>query len=166
MWLSKELPSIEINMGVEVILPSRLYCWLESKNKDFSESHCLCKLVGCKSLSKTHFTVPKEFRCLNALIFGFFKVIDGFSNGSFLLRTHLECFGTYSSGCLSVPDCDDSIIKLFKSTLVPFPAHADAMKAVFKHMMYILITEDGAIGSHSRSYKVNIKSLIARLFNT
>lgn len=57
-----ELPSLEVHMTHEVIMPGSLDSGLEGEYEHALCIHVFCELVSCKRLAEAHLCVPEEPR--------------------------------------------------------------------------------------------------------
>ena len=60
-----ELPAVEIDMRIEILLPGRFHRRLECENEYSLKAHLFRKLVCRESLPEAHFCVPEKLRRLS-----------------------------------------------------------------------------------------------------
>ena len=86
-----ELPSLEVDVRGEVLLPCRLHRRLEGQHQNTPEPHVLGELVGGEGLPKAHLGVPQELgRARAALALDGAEVHLGFFHRRRLLGSHPE----------------------------------------------------------------------------
>ncbi len=155
--LLAELPTSEVLVGQQVLLPGGLDGRLECEDKDFRPAHPECKLVSGECLAEAHLGVPEEVRgqSLVGRVFPERTEIECcFLNGPFLFRTHLEVLGPVNNPVIPRHGGCDGLLDRSHITDAPFPFWIRNMP-VPEYVADKVVIEPGPVLAHGRALQDN-----------
>lgn len=169
LWPADELPSLEVDVRGEVLLPRRLHRRLEGQHQNTSEPHVLGELVGGEGLPEAHLGVPQElWRSCAALALDGAEVLLGLLHRRRLLRPHPEVARAPLDVRRSVAHGDVRGFHVVDGAAEPLRLLAvtvlQAVEAVCLEVrVNVMVHERGAISAHRRLDEHDLIGLLAGL---
>ena len=143
-----ELPALEVDMALQVLLPGGLDGGLEGEDEHAPHAHALGELVGGERLAEAHLGVPQELGLVVAAgLEAALEVGLRLLHGGTLLGAHLEVLGTLALVVGPIADLEPRVAHVVGCAAVPLAA--DVLESVaLQAPVDVVVHERGAVGSH------------------
>ena len=116
-----KLPSLKINMSHQILTPCRFNSRFKSKYQYTLQPHLFSKLISSESLTKTHFSIPKEFRnIIRAILKRTLEIVHCAFYSTVLLRSHTTIKMPIFYIFCAITNSNNSSLNICNSTLKPF----------------------------------------------
>ena len=165
-----ELPALEVDVALEVLLPGALDRRLEGEHEHSAHAHGLGELVGREGLAEAHLGVPEELgRALGALGAHGLEVLARAADGLGLLRAHGEVLVALLGVVGAVAHGDPSGANVVCCAAVPLALLAalagDVLAPVaLEPTVQVMVHEAGAVVAHGALGEDDVVGLaLARL---
>src|SRR5688500_13004367 len=108
-------------MAFQVSLPCVFHGGFEGNHKHTLGLQLLCKLIGGKSLAKTHLSIPKEpWRSIFVLSPNALKIVKGFVHCGLLFCTGREVLVTRACNTLALTQGNENSFHILNRAAHPF----------------------------------------------